>query len=125
MIENKLIINIRKSAEEIFNFTLDPKNTPLWIDSIIEENIDTSNVGIGTIYTNVDREGQQQSYIVSQFEKDKLFQLDSTTSSYHVRYIFTPVSDKETRLEYFEWDESGLANPFKQEVLEKLRTVLI
>lgn len=48
----------------------------------------------------------------------------SLIPAYGVRYTYTPISENETELEYFEWDSVELNNPFKQEVLEKLKSVI-
>lgn len=124
MKENKLTIRIKKPIAEVFEFTINPQNTPTWIDSIAEEHTDTREIQVGTKYTNTDQEGTVNSYQVAQFEGNKIFELVSLTSGYHVRYTYTPISDTETELEYFEWDEVDLVNPFKQEVLEKLKRTM-
>jgi len=48
MKENKISIIINKPIEEVFEFTTNPKNTHLWITSIVEEVSDEYPPKIGT-----------------------------------------------------------------------------
>lgn len=52
MKKNKLRIRINKPISEVFVSVLNPKNTPLWIDSIVEEKTNEWPVRVGTIYRN-------------------------------------------------------------------------
>jgi len=37
MKNKKIVIQINKPIDEVFSFTLNPKNTPLWVDSVVFE----------------------------------------------------------------------------------------
>jgi hypothetical protein len=125
MKENKLTIRINKPVLEVFEFTINPENTPEWLDSIVEETIEGDEITLGTRYINTNREGQTNSYIVSEFEIERLFELKSVPEGYTVRYTYTAISDTETELEYFEKMESGeLTDPIGMSVLEKLKGVI-
>lgn len=125
MKDNKLTIRIQKPVSEVFEFTTNPENTPKWIDSIDKEEVSSVEVEIGTRYTNWSREGNENTYFVSEYEKNKVFQLDSSDGGYKVKYTYRLISGSETELEYFEWDESGeLKDPFKQESMEKLKRIM-
>jgi hypothetical protein len=125
MRENKLTVRIKKPLAQVFAYSIDPNNSPKWVDSFVEEKIDTPEVQVGTLYTNINKEGQVGTYRVGQFETGKLFQLDSTTSKYHVKYTYTLISEGETEIEYFEWmDEGELDGPFTQEPLNKFKEIL-
>lgn len=50
MKENKLIILINKSADDIFAFVTTPPNSTRWISSITKEETNEWPVKIGTIY---------------------------------------------------------------------------
>ena len=52
MKENKIIVVINKPIEEVFEFTINPKSTPLWISSIQEEIAEEYPPKIGTQYKN-------------------------------------------------------------------------
>lgn len=123
MKESKLIIKIKRPVAEVFEFTINPANTPRWIDAIVSETTDTEETSIDTRYINVNNEGEKNSYQVSKFEKDRIFELQSLSSKYGVRYTYIPLSQDETELEYFEWDEN-LFNPFTIDVLQKLKTMM-
>ena len=121
----RLTVRINRSAKDIFEFTLNPSNTSLWIDSIVKETAKPTPVEIGTIYRNWDKEGKMNEYKVVSYEPNKVFQLDATHQDYKVRYTLTPMSEKETELEYYEWSESSqLHAPFMQEILDRLKVVL-
>lgn len=125
MHSNKLIIIINKSVEEVFEFTVNPNNTPKWIDSIKREEVDSFPIEVDVQYTNWDKDNKQNSYWVTEYQKNKVFQLDSVDGEYKVRYTYTPISGNKTQLEYFEWQEGGeLESPFTQETMEKLKDIL-
>ncbi len=122
---NKLTIRINKPVSEVFDFTINPQNTPRWIDFIVEETIDGKEIQLGTRYTNRDKEGKINLYEVTRFENEKVFELQSVPPQYTVAYTYTPISDTETELEYFEWIDSGeLSSPFPMSAMQKLKEVM-
>ncbi len=125
MKENSLVVRINRPVSEVFDFTVMPSNTPAWIDSIVSEQVEGGVVGLGARYTNEDKGGNINTYEVSRYEINRIFELHSVPPSYGVRYAYMPISDIETELEYFEWmDDGELKSPFEQKNLENLKRVL-
>ncbi len=123
--EIKLVIEIKRSASDVFQFTTNPQNTPLWIDSIVVEKASEFPPKTGTVYKNKGSEDVWSTYVVVDCQPDKLFELAMTNSDYHVRYTYTPLDAETTLLEYFEWvDQGELQAPFTNETLQKLKKVI-
>ena len=70
---NKLNIRINKPISEVFDFTINPQNTPRWIDFIVEETIDSREIKLGTRYTNRDKDGKINLYELTKFENNLHF----------------------------------------------------
>lgn len=125
MRDNVLSIEIRKSPLEIFNYTLNPENTPLWVDSILHEEIDTPAPQLGTRYRNKSKDGEWNEYEVTDFVPERTFTFTQLNSTYRVRYDFDVVSDGVTKLTYTEWVEQGsLESPFDMVPLVKLKSLI-
>lgn len=117
----KLTIRISKPAKDVFDFTLNPRNTPKWIDSIVEEETNEWPAKRGTIYRNRSADGDWREFELTTFEPHKMFVL-SKEDGYHVRYTFTSVDEHMTELEYYEWmDDGELTDAFTMQALEKLK----
>ena len=115
---------INKPAYVVFDFTLDPKNTPKWVDSIEHEETDEWPPDIGTHYRNRNPQGEWTEYELTKYDRPSRFVLSKIGTPYHVRYTFTP-KGRATELTYHEWVEEGeLEAPFNQAALEKLKTVI-
>ena len=125
MKEKNLTIKINRPAAEVFAFCLNPANTPLWVHLIVKEETNEKPTKLGTIYRNVNHAGQWSEYAVVAYDKDKMFELKLNDNNYYVRYTLKPIDNKSCELEYYEWVEIGnLTEPFTQDILFKLKTVI-
>lgn len=125
MQQNIISILISKPVAEIFYYTLNPGNTPLWVESILHEEIDTPIPQLGTHYRNKSAGGQWNEYEVTELTPEKTFTFTQLDSSYRVRYDFDSLPGGVTKLTYTEWMEEGdLESPFDQLPLEKLKNLV-
>jgi len=124
MKRNVLNTTINKPIEAVFEFTTNPKNTPLWLESVKVEKTNEWPVKLGTIYRNRGNGGQWNEYIVTALEPDQVFELTSSDKNYHVRYTYHVSDDNSCRLTYDEWTDKGeLSDPFNQATLDKLKKI--
>jgi hypothetical protein len=125
MNRNTISVQINKPISVVFEYTINPKNTPLWIDSVDVEETDNWPIQLGTTYRNKGEQTEWNVYKVSDFVKDSVFELTSTDNKYHVRYVYKFLNEDSTEMTYDEWVDSGeLNDPFSEEVLKKLKKVL-
>lgn len=125
MKENKIAIEINSSVSKVFEFTINPANTHLWIENIVREEANGSPINVGTEYRNLNKKNKWTEYEVVQFYPNKIFEMKQKNDSYHVRYTYESISDNKTKLTYFEWvDEGELEEPFSLVVLEKLKKII-
>lgn len=118
-------MQIIKPVSEVFAYTINPKNSPNWIEPVVVEQTNEWPVKIGSIYKNQNTNGEWTEYVVTALVQDKLFELLSADGVLHVRYSYKPIADYKSEMEYFEWSEEGdIKEPFKQEYLNKLKRLV-
>lgn len=126
----KLTIEINKPVEEVFAFTINPKNTPKYVESIIAEETNEWPVKLGTIYRNQRKNGEWSEYEMTEFEPNKMFVMSQKNDNFHVGYIFAPTDNgTATRLEYHVWKNEGelpdsLTVDVLQGILDTLKSVI-
>ena len=125
MKENKLVIEINRSPEVVFEFVTNPNNTARWIDNVASEEVDKYPIQLGTVYKNINKAGELMELEMVEFEKNKSFVMKDRGSAYHVKYTITPTGGGHTEFTYFEWVEEGeLSSLFTLPILEKLKGIL-
>ena len=123
MQKNKLTIIINKPVKDVWDFTLNPKNTPKWILSCKKEIAHEWPVKVGTLYENTTKNGSVFKFKITELEPYDHFSLVGEDGVYNCRYSFKDLINS-TEFEYLEWMDKGeLEAPFVQEVLEKLKEV--
>lgn len=125
MKENKISIKINRPIKEVFDFTINPQNTPKWIDGMVIEETNEWPVKIGTIYRNKGSDNIWNEYKLIEFEPEKVFTLKQKNSDYSVKYTYKSLSDNLTELIYSEWVDKGeLDSPFTENTLIKLKNII-
>jgi hypothetical protein len=125
MKNKRLKIVIDRPVSIVFGFTLDPQNTPKWIEGIQKEVTSEWPAEKGTIYKNQSTDGAWHEYKLAEIDKDKTFVLSEIKGDYHVRYTFRPKSDNSTEFEYYEWIEKGeLDDTVTQATMVKLKEAI-
>ena len=124
MQKNILKIVIDKPSNDIFDFLLNPKNSPKWLD-VAEERTNEWPVKLGTIFEN---RGDLNSdvwtrYEVSHYEYGKEFEF--INGNYAVRYILKTLENGATEMTVTEWvKEDQLLEPMTMAPFEKLKQLL-
>lgn len=123
MKDKRLTIVINKPVSEVFEYTINPANTPNWIDGIVLEETNEFPAKLGTIYRNKNKLGDWNEYKMTYFVKDKMFELKHKNGFYYVRYSFRTTKEGYCNFEYYEWVTKGhLDDTFSDKVLQKLKT---
>lgn len=125
MKENEISIEINCPVKEVFAFTINPKNTPLWIERIVSEEASEFPIQLGTEYKNISKNGDWTQYKVTQLKQNKVFELKQKSGLYHVLYKYEALSESKTKFTYIEWvDDGEIEHPFTLAVLKKLKKVV-
>jgi hypothetical protein len=121
----KLTIQINKPLSEVFAFTINPKNTPSYVDSIIVEETSEWPVKKGATYRNKRENSEWSEYEVTEFKENEIFELRKKNDDTIVRYTFKPINNKITELEYYvQTKAGGLEEASIRNIVEKLKIVL-
>lgn len=125
MQQNTIKVIINKSIEEVFEFTINPRNTHLWIDWISEEISDKYPPKIWTQYKNRWKNTNRDYYEVVEFQENKVFTLSDLQWNYHVKYTYTSIDKNITEMIYHEWMQDwDLPNPFTEKTLLALKYII-
>lgn len=124
--KNTLVVTINVPIEKVFDFTVNPKNTHLWIVFIKKEEKDTLDIHEGTVYRNTSDGEKWTEYVCTEYKPNTLFTLKNKNTPYVVTYRYQPIDENTTELTYSEYmsDNSELTELFEQKHLEKLKSIL-
>lgn len=126
---NTIVIDIMRPVEEVYNYTINPVNTPLWLSFILEEKTSDDKVIIGTIYRQkIDIGGGasiDDAFVVTEVVPNKIITMKKNNGTYYCTYKYEKI-DGGTRLTYFEDTGSGedLKDPLDRDVFEKLKGLI-
>ncbi|HUC89888.1 MAG TPA: NUDIX domain-containing protein [Patescibacteria group bacterium] len=125
----KLTVTINRPVRQVFDFTINPENTPKWIDGVVKEQASETPAKLGTVYKSQGRDGSWRELKISGFEPGTVFTMDEKDSGIHVKYTFKPLGDNQCGLEYCVWADNGdICEPFTQDnlqgILQKLKNVI-
>src|SRR5512133_1856522 len=124
----KLAVTINRPIRQVFDFTINPENTPKWIDGVVKERASETPAKLGTVYKSQGRDGSWRELEITGFERGTTFTMDEKDNGIHVKYTFKPLGDNQCELEYYVWADNGdLREPFTQDnlqgILQKLKNV--
>jgi len=118
---NEIRIEIVAPCQNVFEYTIEPKNTKHWVEGSIEMKTDTDQINVGTKYSNefITRD-------VSDYERDKFIELTDLDGNYSCSYSFRKIDEDTTELVFFEShaDGSELEYPIGDECFAKLKELL-
>jgi uncharacterized protein YndB with AHSA1/START domain len=125
MKEVVLRVIVERPIREVWDFVTGPDNTPKWIEGIVVEEANETPAKLGTIYRNRGEDDVWTEYKVTELIPGSMFVLSRADGNYHVKYTLNRSEDNNCELEYHEWVERGeLDDPFTQDILDKLKTVM-
>lgn len=107
MKEIKATVIINQSAHEVFDYVLNPKNTPKWADSVVTEQVSKIPVGLGTIFRNLDHSGNCREFEITEFQPKITITMSKLHSNLRVKYTLRPINDNQCELEYYVWADTG------------------
>lgn len=116
----RFLVRVNRQAEEVFDFVVNPANTPRWIDSVAFEEVDEWPVRVGTKYRSRDHAGEWAELGVVAFERGRMFELAGVGGQV-VTYTFRAMPEGGCELEYVEREDDGA---FSQETLVRLKQVV-
>jgi hypothetical protein len=121
----RVTIQINRPIADVFAFTINPKNTPLYVDSVVAEETNEWPVKLGTIYRNKTKDSEWSEYTVIEFKENELFALSKKDNGLLVRYTFKQIDGNTTELKYYVQKSKGeIDEPFIKSIVDKLKIVL-
>ena len=134
MQKNVLKIIIHRAAADVFDFLLNPENSPKWLDGFVEERTNELPVKLGTVFENRGDANPDDPndvlwnrYTVSHYDYGREFEFNG--NNYKVRYVLKPLgngADFATEMTITEWtlDGGDLPDPMTIAPFEKLKRLM-
>jgi hypothetical protein len=118
---NEIRITIKAPPEEVFEYTIEPKNTKYWVTDSVEMKTDTEQIDLGTKYSN-----EYATRDVIDYERDKFIELADVDGIYSCSYTFRKIDNDSMELIFFESniDGSALEYPLSKKSFNKLKEIL-
>lgn len=117
----RLTTILNRSAKQAFSFTINPANTPKWVEGVVKEETNESPTKLGTIYRNQGTDGSWAEFEITAFEPGVMFAITKKGDKTHVKYTFKPLSNNQCELEYYAWvDDGEISERFTQENIQKI-----
>lgn len=129
MKSKKITREINSPVQKVFRFTINPKNTPLWIDSVIEEKTDSELVTLGTKYIQVIKlpngEEGKSCAVITGFIENEYIEFSYVGTTYKCNYSYHPTIHG-TILVYYEEAEKDedLEVPMSESSIDRLKALL-
>jgi len=128
MEKNTLVIEIKRPVATVFKFTLNPKNTPKWIPSIIKEKIFDRVAKVGTIYYQKvagENNKSKPALVVTGLVKNKQLDFHAINKKYSCSYRYETIPSG-TRVVYSEENGVGgkIESPMKMKNLQALKKLI-
>lgn len=118
-------ITINRPVQRAFAYTLNPDNTPKWIDTTVQERANETPAKLGTVYRNQGQDGNWSEYEITAFQPGVMFVLSKKDGNLTVKYTFKPLGHYQCELEYYIGGDIGdLDETFIQHILQKLKAVI-
>lgn len=118
-------IVIKRPVQAVFAFTLNPENTPKWVDGVVQEQASEVPAKLGTVYRNQGRDGAWGEFIITAFQAGASFVMSKQGDDIDVCYTFRAVDNNWCELEYTVRSNSGtLGERFGEAAIEKILSKL-
>lgn len=129
MKKNTLTVEIEKPIDIVFDFTVNPNNTPRWVPSVLEEKATDTKVKVGTVYNQIVKgssgETKKSALVVTGFIKNKMLDFHLVNGQYTCSYRYEEIPTG-TRMIYSEENgiDGEIESPMTIENLQALKKLI-
>lgn len=129
MKRNIIIREINCSIQKVFDFTVNPNNTPLWINTVIEEKTDSKTINLGTRYYQLVKlpkgKIEKSCAVITGFVENEFIEFSYIGTTYKCSYSYVS-TEKGTILTYYEeaMKDEDLENFMTESSMDYLKALL-